>query len=162
VRRALPDDAEAVLPLRDKLADWLEDQGIRQWRRGEVPHSRLQMAIRDGGVYVVELENQVVASMTLQWQDPLIWGHSPETAGYIHMLVVDREGAGHGVGRHLLEWTEEKIRLHGPRLARLDVVRTNTALPSYDEGGGYRLVGYQDFPEIDWANVTALYEKQLL
>jgi GNAT superfamily N-acetyltransferase len=93
--------------------------------------------------------------------DPLIWGKRPESAGYVHMLMVDRDFEGHGIGRLILEWAEGSILAAGHSLARLDCVNANEPLRAYYERAGYRCVGTKSFPELSWAGVAALYEKQL-
>ena len=113
--------------------------------------TRLDLAARWQGI--------LVGSITLVGTDPFIWGERNAPAGYIHMLMVDREHARLGLGRSLLEWAERRITRTGQRRARLDCVRTNTHLRAYYETAGYALVGYHDFP----GNIpsVALYEKTL-
>jgi GNAT superfamily N-acetyltransferase len=153
--------AGSVLELRDDLARWMLDQSIEQWRPGELPLEWIQECISHGWAYVVPGGDKLVASVTVVWDDPLMWGEPPEPAGYIHLLMVDRDLAGHGIGRSLLAWAEHRIAYSGRHVARLDCVRSNWPLRSYYERAGYGLVGYKDLPEIEWAFEAALYEKTL-
>lgn len=161
VVRAGPDDAEEVLRLRDDLARWMRTRAIVQWRPGEFPLEWFQRWVDEGCVYVVRTGDAVVASVTVLWEDPVTWGDVEDPAGYIHLLMVGRDYAGHRVGEALLSWAEDHIRRSGQRLARLDCARTNGWLRGYYERAGYRLVGYRDFPEFTWALEAALYEKSL-
>jgi GNAT superfamily N-acetyltransferase len=161
VTRATTDQASLVLELRDDLASWMLEQGIEQWRPGELPLEWIQTCAAEGWVYVVRCEERVIGSVTIVWGDPLMWGEESAPAGYIHMLMVDRFIAGHGIGRALLAWAEHFIRRSGRRLARLDCVRTNRPLRGYYERSGYALVGYKSLPEVEWAYEAALYEKHL-
>jgi ribosomal protein S18 acetylase RimI-like enzyme len=155
------DQAASVLRLRDDLARWMLEHDIEQWRPGELPLGWIQECISHGWVYVMCRGDKLVSSVTIVWDDPLMWGERPEPAGYIHMLLVDRHFAGHHIGRWLLDWAERFILSSGRDLARLDCVRGNEALRGYYEDAGYRLVGYRDFPDIEWAFEAALYEKPL-
>jgi protein-tyrosine phosphatase len=102
-----------------------------------------------------------VGSVTIVWDDPLIWGAQPEAAGYIHMLMVDRAAGGHGIGRSILAWAEQQIVASGRHVARLDCVENNESLRAYYEAAGYAFVRTKTFPELDWAGSTALFEKRL-
>jgi protein-tyrosine phosphatase len=161
VERATIADAPVVGALRDELASWMLQHGIRQWSPGEMPLDWIEVCIAFGEVYLVSHDQQLVGSVTVVWHDPLIWGERPEPAGYIHMLMVDRAFAGHGIGRSILEWAEGVIDASGRRCARLDCVEGNQPLRAYYEAAGYAFVGNKTFPDLDWAGETALYEKQL-
>jgi GNAT superfamily N-acetyltransferase len=161
VARATLADAPLVGALRDELASWMLQRGIRQWSPGEMPLDWIEVCIAFGEVYLVSRDERLVGSVTVVWADPLIWGERTESAGYIHMLMVDRAFAGHGIGRSILEWSEGLVAASGRRLARLDCVEDNQSLRAYYEAAGYGFVGIKTFPDLDWAGDTALYEKQL-
>jgi GNAT superfamily N-acetyltransferase len=161
VVRATVDQAGSVLELRDDLARWMLEHGIEQWRPGDLPLEWIQVCAAQGWVFVMARGKDLVGSVTIVWEDPLIWGERPEPAGYVHMLMVDRDLAGHGIGRCLLGWAERFILGSEREVARLDCARANGPLRSYYERDGYRLVEYQDFPGVERALETALYEKSL-
>jgi GNAT superfamily N-acetyltransferase len=161
VTRATVSDARVVRALRDRLASWMTQRGIRQWSPGDLPDEWLEVCIAFGEVYLVLHDDRLVGSVTVVWEDPLIWGKRPEAAGYVHMLMVDRDFAGHGIGRLILEWAEGAIIATGRGLVRLDCVQDNQPLRAYYEDAGYRFVGSKTFPDLAWAGVSALYEKQL-
>ncbi len=158
---ASPRDATAVLGLRDSLARYLLARGVRQWKPGELPAEWIEERIVAGSVYVLRRHNQLIGSVTITPEDTHVWGERDDLAGYIHLLMIDRAFAGHGVGRCLLGWCEATIEADGRRLARLDCVRSNGRLRRYYEEAGYRLVGYRILSEVPWALETALYEKCL-
>ena len=161
VTQATISDAPVVRALRDALAGWMVTRGIRQWKPGDMPDEWIEVCIAFGAVYLVSHDDGLVGSVTIVWDDPLIWGKRPEPAGYIHMLMVDRDFAGHGIGRSILEWAEGSIVATGRRLVRLDCVHDNRPLRAYYEHAGYRFVGTETFPDLAWADDTALYEKQI-
>ena len=77
-------------------------RGIRQWSPGDLSAKWIEVCIGFGVVSLVSHDDRLVGSVTVVWDDPLIWGAQPESAGYIHMLMVDRAFAGHGIGRLIL------------------------------------------------------------
>jgi len=155
-------DSKDILGLRDDLARWLIGRGVDQWQPGELPRGAIEDEVTQGFVHVVRRQEELVATVTITWADPLIWPDQTEPAGYIHRLMVNRRWTGREIGLSLLTWAEMHIRQSGRTLARLDCVRSNRRLRDYYEACGYHLVGYQDFPDIPWANEAALYEKSHL
>ena len=82
VVRASPDDAVAILRLRDALASWMVECGIDQWRPGEMPLPWIELCAAQGWVFAALLDDRLVGSLTLVWDDPLIWVDRNEPAGY--------------------------------------------------------------------------------
>jgi protein-tyrosine phosphatase len=161
VSTACSKDVEDLGALRDDLARWLVGRGVDQWRAGEVPKDWIEHEVAQGLVHVVRSRGQLVATVTVAWEDPIVWSDQIESAGYLHRLMVDRRWAGHRVGAVLLAWAEAHIQASGRTIGRLDCVRSNHQLRDYYEAAGYGLVGFKDFPDIGWAHETALYEKEL-
>src|SRR6266511_3455615 len=169
IRVAVGDEAAAVLQLRDELAAWMVQRRIDLWQPGEMPLAWVEQSIAHGWVHTMWKQDHLVGSVTVAWEDPLIWGESETPAGYIHMLMVDRAYAGNGVGRSILGWAEGQISVSGRRLARLDCATSNQRLCRYYEQAGYAPVGRrqfrlqdsQIFPAVDHAVDTTLYETGL-
>ena len=159
VAQASTRDAVAILGLRDALASWMVEQGIDQWRPGDMPLSWIQLWIAQGWVFAARRDGILVGSLTLVSSDPFIWGDRNQPAGYIHMLMVNRACGRLGLGRLLLDWAEQRIKRAGHRRARLDCVGTNGALRYYYENAGYLFAGYRTF--VGDIPSVALYEKAL-
>jgi protein-tyrosine phosphatase len=162
VTTASVEHAPAIRELRNDLARWMVQRGIAQWSPDEMSLEWIETCISWEAVHVVTLDEQLVGSVTVVWSDPFIWGERPTDAGYIHMLIVDPQCRGHGIGRSILVWAEASIRDAGRPLARLDCVRTNRRLRDYYEAAGYRFVAHKGFPDFEWAGETTLYEKSLV
>lgn len=60
-------DAGDVRRLRDGLAAWMVEQGIEQWRPGEMPLEWIEACVAQGWVHVVRAEETLVASVTVVW-----------------------------------------------------------------------------------------------
>jgi RimJ/RimL family protein N-acetyltransferase len=88
-----------------------------------------------------------------------VW-QSAGAAGYVHGLVIDRrQGAGTGLGAHLLDWGGEQGRRAGATVLRLDCVEHNAGLRRYYARLSFREVGRREFQN-GWHAVTLL-EKRL-
>jgi hypothetical protein len=81
VTRATVADAPAVRGLRDELASWMLRRGIRQWTPGDLPEEWIETCIAFGEVSLVSHDDRLVGSVTVVWDDPLIWGKRREPAG---------------------------------------------------------------------------------
>lgn len=112
-------DATALVSLRDDIARWLTARDIAQWNPGEFSVDWLRSWIHDGCVHVAREPGGIVAAVAVVWDDAEIWGPDPTaSAGYVHLLMVDRHRAGRGLGDVMLSRAEDRITLAGRRLAR--------------------------------------------
>ena len=141
-------DVRELVRLRDDLAEWMLRRNIRQWSPGDWPATWIAADIQRGEVFVVKERDVIIAAVTIAWDDPLVWGQQPATAGYIHRLMVDRRHENHQLGLRLLGWAEDRVRATGRALARLDCVESNERLRRYYENAGYRAVGSRDFSDL--------------
>lgn len=161
VELARTTDATALVALRDDIARWLTERGITQWHPGEFSLEWMRSWIRDGSVHVARQAGGIVAAVAVRWEDPEIWGPDPSgTAGYIHLLMVERHRAGRGLGDVMLTHAESLIGRGGRHLARLDAVAANRVLLDWYRNRGYREVGTRVFDDSHWHEVT-LMEKEL-
>jgi GNAT superfamily N-acetyltransferase len=137
MRRAAVSDIDDVLAVLDEAAAWLRAQGVRQWP----PHFRqewIEPDVREGNTWLAVGEEAVLATVTLDWDDPL-WADRPASAGYVHRLAVRRSAAG--LGARLLDWAADTAASAGRGVLRLDCVASNGRLRSYYEAAGFRHCG---------------------
>ena len=159
VVEATDSDTDALLGLRDAAARWLLDRGIDQWRVGEIPYSWERGD--DYFVFVLWHGEDRVGTVTILWDDPVIWGEQPVTAGYVHNLIVARPFGGQGLGLGLLQWAENYVAGSGRSLARLDCGARSRKLRDLYESVGYRWVRDQQYTWLGPDQALALYEKVL-
>jgi protein-tyrosine phosphatase len=159
VVEAADSDIDALLNLRDDAARWLLARGIDQWQPGEIPYSWERGG--DYFVFVLWRGEERVGTVTILWDDPVIWGEQPVPAGYVHNLIVARPFGGQGVGLGLLQWAEDYVAQSGRSLARLDCGARSRKLRDLYESVGYRWVQDQHYPWLDPDLALALYEKDL-
>jgi protein-tyrosine phosphatase len=135
--------------------------GIDQWSPGEVPVAWLERQVAQGQVFVLRRGGELGGTVTVSFEDPLVWGADAGPAGYLHNLIVDRRLEGRGVGRRLLHWAEDCVAAAGLSVVRLDCVAANRRLRDYYESAGFRWVRDERFPkELAMARTTSLYEKR--
>jgi len=81
---------------------WLLARGIDQWQPGEIPYSWERGD--DYFVFVLWHGEERAGTVTILWDDPVIWGEQSVPAGYVHNLIVARRFGGQGLGLRLLQW----------------------------------------------------------
>jgi GNAT superfamily N-acetyltransferase len=125
-----------VATLLDEATRWVADRGHEQWPL-PYPRQEIEAAIQRGEVYVAELGGDVVATVTLLWEDERHWGQRPPDAAYVHKLAVSRARAGERIGRAILEWADTTAAASGRAFLRLDCLRTNPGIRRYYEALGF-------------------------
>ena len=159
-QRANAEDADDLVALRDQVARWLLERDIHQWLPGEFPVARMQAWIGHGDVFVHRRDVRIVAAVAVLDAAPEIWDDDRKDAGYIHLMMVDREYASLGLGDVTLAFAEQRVRDRGGRLARLDAVASNAVLRGWYQSRGYEVVGSRSFQEPELFDLT-LFEKML-
>lgn len=138
VRRAAAHESApvlAVLAVLDEAAADLAERGIAQWPPA-FRREWIEPALGDGCVRLAESKGLPVATLTLQWADPLWPGDT--AAGFLHRFAVRRSEAG--LRRSLSGWVADAVRVAGREWLRLDCVAANPALRAYYERAGFRYV----------------------
>jgi len=118
--------------LLDEATVWVGERGYEQWPL-PFPREEIAAAIERGEVYVAELGGDVVATVTLLWDDALHWGERPPDAAYVHKLAVSRAFAGRRIGHGIVEWADATAAANGRSFLRLDCLRTNPGIRRYYE-----------------------------
>ncbi|MFJ1595108.1 GNAT family N-acetyltransferase [Kitasatospora albolonga] len=136
-------DLTELVRLRDAAARWQAEQGIDQWKPGELGEEHFRARLREGEVWIATLgpSGPSAGAWELWWDDEPAWGAQPPVAGYVHRLMTDRRTAPPGTGRALLAEAERRIAAYGRELCRLDCLTANARLRRYYEEAGYAVVG---------------------
>ena len=136
IRRCQTTDVAVVGALLDEATVWVGERGYEQW---PVPYPRdeIAAAIDRGEVYVAELDGDIVATVTLLWDDPTYWGKQPPDAVYVHKLAVRRACAGQRIGVAIVDWAEATASARGRRFVRLDCLGDNPGIRAYYEVLGF-------------------------
>ncbi len=137
IRPAGPEDVDVAGEILAEASAWLQARGIVQWP-ARFPAEFLTASAGRGELYVAAIDEEIVATVTLQWADPMFWGDRTD-AGFVHRLAVRRTHAG--VGPAIVEWAEAATLARGRSYLCLDTLSSNTRLRQYYERMGFRLVG---------------------
>jgi GNAT superfamily N-acetyltransferase len=122
--------------LLDEATVWVGERGYEQWPL-PFPQEEIEAAIGRGEVYVAVLAGDVVATVTLLWDDALHWGERPPDAAYVHKLAVSRAHAGRWIGHAIVGWADAAAADNGRSYLRLDCHRTNPGIRRYYEELGF-------------------------
>jgi GNAT superfamily N-acetyltransferase len=127
LRPALPDDADALVPLIQQLGYDTTASHLAGWLAGALP-------ARDCA-WVALLDGHITGVISLQYL-PLI--HQAETLARVTALVVAEQARGRGVASALLRQAEDAARLRG--CLRMEITSSNYR---HDAHAFYRHHGYQ-------------------
>ena len=154
----LPHQAHQAYELIQERMDWMEQNHIHQWVRGEYdkayPESYFLVKAEAHQIVGLEEDGELLASAVILNEDPR-WGKRGDKALYIHCLAGNP--AVHGAGRLLLKRIEEYAKENGYQYTRLDSMRTSSKLYAYYTNLGYAKVGEGAEPYYQFN----LYQKEL-
>ncbi len=138
-RWATPDDADRIIELLPRLADyelppnrkaevfWEGDAGlVRQWAKGEVPQTFVRVAVDAADVAFA------VAIVTLNNDH-----FSGEPNAHLETIVVHPDADGTGTGRSLIAEVEAEAVARGAQSMSLHVMTNNERARHVYEGLGY-------------------------
>ncbi|MFD1135927.1 GNAT family N-acetyltransferase [Paenibacillus urinalis] len=154
-------DGPEILELWTGAARWIQAKGINQWHPDEFNLAQTEQLIMDRELefFVAKTDGIIIGTLYICWSDPVVWGELNDAAssGYIHRFAVKRSHLGQGVGRELLLWAEDYIRIKGKKQIRLDCMADNERLNQY-----YVTSGYIHKKLLHWDNgwKINLYEKE--
>ncbi|MDK7741312.1 hypothetical protein [Helcobacillus massiliensis] len=149
--RCTPADAPALAALRREREQWMQEQGITQWKLGSLPEEKIREQIADGDWFALLIPDgphagEIGAAARILDADPLYWGHTDlhdDPATYTHALMVSPRAAGRGFAARFLEAGRADARSRGAQFQRLDC--RDQLLRIYEPLGFVR-VGEKEFP----------------
>jgi GNAT superfamily N-acetyltransferase len=159
IRRAAPQDEDAVLVLLEKATSWLAERGSDQWQSLDRRRCHVQRDLDERTIYLVETGADQVATITVDdLADSDFWlsGDAVDTAVYVHRMVVARDLAGRNLGSAMLDWAGRHAQRRGKSWVRLDAWRTNAALHGYYRDRGFDHVRTRDLP---WRGSGVLFQR---
>lgn len=123
--------------LLDEATEWVAERGWSDQWPLPFPRDEIAAAIERGDVYVAEVDGEIVATVTLLWEDPMYWGDRPADAAYVHKLAVRRANAGQRIGSAIVEWADRTAAEAGRDFLRLDCLGDNPDIREYYERLGF-------------------------
>ncbi|MEV6278483.1 GNAT family N-acetyltransferase [Nocardia sp. NPDC051832] len=159
---AQPGDAADIAGLRDRLAQWMVDNGIAQWLPGEYSADLVAAEVARGEWFRWREGAQLIAAVRLIWRDPEFWGADDAEAGYIHGLMVAPEQRGRELGARILQFCAERTRAEGITRQRLDTASDNQVLRKYYAAQGFTELREAPLPpQFQGTATVVLFEKNL-
>ena len=161
IRQAGPGDLPAVNALYDEIIDLFQSQtGTTAWRKGVYPTAAdFQRAIREGTLYVGELDGGLAAGMIISQGTDKTYGEPPwqvdapdEATAVIHTLGVSPSRTGRGLALEMLEGAARLAREKGWQALRLDVLEHNCPALRLYERAGYTYIATKQI----WYESTGL------
>ena len=161
IRQAVPGDLPAGSALYDEIIDLFQSQtGTTAWRRGVYPtEADFQRAIREGTLYVGELDGNLAAGMIVSQGTDKTYGDPPwqvdapdEATAVIHTLGVSPSCTGRGLALEMLEGATRLAREKGWQALRLDVLEHNCPALRLYERAGYTYIATKQI----WYESTGL------
>src|SRR5258706_12009765 len=156
IRRALPEDHNALLALSDDVDAWLHSRGVSQGVPPRPMSDIFAERTARGAQYVGTIDGKVAGTIVLEWADDGVWVDVPGDACYVHGFAVRRAYAG--IGLALLRWAEGMAASAGKPVLRLDCAEENLALRAYYERAGFAHRGDVRLPH----RGAARYEKAVM
>jgi GNAT superfamily N-acetyltransferase len=156
VRPATPADVPVAAEILDEATAYVRTLGFAQWPV-PFPQDELTHRIERGELYMVDVDGETVATLTLLWDDPAFWGERPPDAVYLHKLAVRRAFAGRGIGAAVVEWVDQHAASAGRAFVRLDCKQDDPGIRGYYERLGFEHCGDKDD---DSRFAVALYERR--
>lgn len=151
IRLATASDVPAMVAMRREAEAWLADRGIEQWTSKwiEVGNEKLERATRQRRAWVIDLDGDVGATVTLGGPDEDLWHIEDGPALYLYKMIVARRHANCGIGKIILDWAVDQATRHGYPWLRLDTWPTNAALMDYYQRHGFTHVRTECVPGRD-------------
>lgn len=141
IRQTTSSDSQVLLEILEDTRKFKLSLGDKAW--GEYPFTEndVELRLKSGNCYLAELDNHIIGSITLLWNDKYNWGKDGEdsTAGYIHGLMIRAEYRGHNHGKQMIIWAIDQVRNKKRSYVRLDCHSDNKKLCKYYENLNFKL-----------------------
>lgn len=160
VRRAEPEDTQALVAIAESTMAWLEARGLDSGRPVMPLREASAARIASDEVYLAFREDVAAGTATLRWTPDSLWRDIPGDAVYVYGLMVRRDFAGQEVGRYLLAWIEVLAGARDTSLIRLDCDATNPVLCAYYTHMGFTYHGDVHFLERTWARFERVIQPE--
>ena len=150
IRKAIEADLYGVNDGYEELLYYEKEHGAYTvWQLGVYPtRSSAKKSLDEDGLYVLEENGQIAASITVNQKQPpeygmVHWGceAKPEEVMVIHLLCVRPSKAHQGMGRRMVEFIIEEARKRGCKAVRLDTGAQNIPAKSLYTKIGFKLAG---------------------
>ncbi len=156
IRQAEQGEEALITAFLVEAADWMEENGIGQWRRTLFTPELIHSYFVEREVYVAEYKGEPAGTFTLQSGDEDYWQHKNDTDYYyLHRLTIVRKFRGLELGRRMLDWAVQRAAERGKKGLRLDCLAELVSLNRFYQRQDFRYMGTHDVN----GKMASLYEK---
>lgn len=142
-RRAVEEDIIPVRQMIERRIDYLRERDIHpSWADRDYlnvfPVEYFERVVRDGVLYVGDMEGVIVACATLHHGDFPRWEDDGLPSYYVHNLASDPRFSG--LGSEMLDYCERVAVNTGRKALRLDSIKGNDFLENFYRKRGFVFV----------------------
>ena len=143
-------DINEIMGLIESCIKNMESQDIYQWDEYYPTREIIGDDIENESMHVLKENGKVIGIIVLNEEQPPEWGHvnwstREGKALAVHRLAVDPKWQNQGIGRRLLDFTEEYAANKRHTSIRLDTYSGNPRAMKLYEKHGYKRVGQVHF-----------------
>lgn len=136
------DDLEEVRRMLVEAANWMQENGIKQWNPQQFSTEVIRSFYEEREIYLLHAEGEVAAMFTLQDSDPDYWGERNVPGySYLHRLTIRLPYRGRGLGGDLLRYAAKRSKSLQRTGLRLDCWNQNLKLNRLYQSLGFQPQG---------------------
>lgn len=141
IRKATTADIALIEDILLEAVKWLDSIGKHGWNEEDVKWESLSLHHSIEHFYIMEKENEAIATFLLADEDPIFWKELPKGESlYIHKLCVRRKAAKSGASVMILDFFKNEAKRLGMDACRLDCKSHKPELRHFYESQGFELV----------------------
>ncbi len=169
IQKAGKNDIDSIEALYNGSIDWLNSQGINQWKRGVYPTRRSAVeGFEEGSLYCCSIDGKLCGTFIINENQPpqyekLDWRYEGGKVLVLHTLVIKPGETGKGLGKTIMEFILDHARENGYKAIRLDAFPDNKAAERLYLRFGFEFAGKVFFhikePGYEWYDC---YERLIL
>lgn len=142
VSLASQDDLEEVRRMLVEAADWMRENGVKQWNPQQFTAELIRSYYEEREIYLLHASGEAAAMFTLQDSDPDYWGERNVPGySYLHRLTIRLPYRGRGLGADILRYAAQRSRALQRTGLRLDCWNQNLKLNRLYQSLGFQSQG---------------------
>ena len=152
IRKATPEDIDAILLITKACALHMQSQSIFQWNEVYPNRQAFVTDIERDELYVIEIDNTikgciVISTFMDEVYKPVQWITENKNNIYIHRLAIDPKTQGKGLAQQLMAFAEQYAIDNNYSSIRLDTFSQNPRNQKFYELRGYKRLEDIYFPK---------------
>lgn len=138
ITRATAQDIPAVISVLNYGVKNKIRRGDLAWGETDIDPASITHFVQNGTAYIASIDEKIVGTFMLDWQDEVNWGKQPPSSCYLQRFAVAAGYGGQNIGGQILEQVAKIIKEQGALSSiRLVCPSANTKLRAYYEKQGF-------------------------